>query len=169
MIIINQVTFDVKNRIDSNIFKALSANLKYIIIETTRALLPILLKILLFIVPGIIEAVRLYFVPFVVQFDSKYKTGQIDALKQSRALVQGNLMKVMGILILTMLLSIVPRLCLHSVTRLETAFLFSAALFMCLVLETYSFIVMYCVYEKLTHASKETNGHSISLSGASQS
>jgi hypothetical protein len=168
VLMINQIIDDVKNKTHTPLSQPISAYLKYIIIETTRAVLPIILKTLLFIIPGIIESVRLYFIPYVVQYDPAYKAGQVDALVRSRQLVKGKLLKVMGILILTMVLSIVPRLYLHSVTRLETALLFCLALFVCLVVEIYGYIVLYFTYEKLVLSIKESNGHSISLQGTSQ-
>src|ERR1700677_1472013 len=52
IVIVNQMVFDVMTNKKMGIFESLQKNLKYVFIESTRAILPVLLKALLFIIPG---------------------------------------------------------------------------------------------------------------------
>jgi hypothetical protein len=159
VIIVNQIIFKVKNHSSSNVIDDLKNNLKHIVIESTRAMLPVILKLLLFIVPGLIEAVRLYFVPYVAQFDRQYKAGHVDALERSRALVRNRFWVVTGILILNAILSMVPRFCLESIDLFNRPAYYVLVFLICLSGELYSDIVLFSTYIRL----EEFNGDSVSL------
>lgn len=160
IVIINQMVYDVMNKTKSGVIESLGRNLKYVFIETTRALLPILLKTLLFVVPGIIEGIRLYFVAYVAQFDKVYKEGKIDALQKSRGLVKNHMGAVTRILILALVLSIVPRLYLESVDLLTRPAYYVLIFAACLSTELYGDIALFSTYIRL----EELHGDSVSLS-----
>ena len=56
---------------------------KFLLIEELRSYLPILVKSLLLLIPGMIEALKLYFVSYVVIFDEAYEKGELDALREA--------------------------------------------------------------------------------------
>jgi len=58
-------------------------------LESLRALGVVLLFLLLFILPGLWKYVQYLLVPYVVLADPNYKAGQVDALKESKRLMQG--------------------------------------------------------------------------------
>ncbi|MCB0348511.1 MAG: hypothetical protein KDD37_06725 [Bdellovibrionales bacterium] len=58
--------------------------------EYLRCVLPILLKTLLLIVPGIIEYFKLLFVGQIVLFSKDYALGNEDALEASRRVTMGH-------------------------------------------------------------------------------
>jgi hypothetical protein len=60
-----------------------------VLIEGIRVLAAMIFRLPFLVIPALIEYVRLVFVPYVVLFDSAYKRGEVDALKQSRRLVRG--------------------------------------------------------------------------------
>lgn len=59
-------------------------NFPQLLIEELRAWGQCLFFSLLFILPGLYRLLQLLFVPFVVLFDPKYASGEVDALQQSR-------------------------------------------------------------------------------------
>jgi hypothetical protein len=159
VVIINQMIMDKFSGTLTSIREGLEKNLKYVFIESTRAILPISLKLLFFIVPGIIEAIRLYFVPYVAQFDKEYKEGKIDALKHSRKLVKGHLGHLTVILLFTLLLSMVPSFYLESLSPLTRPLSFTVVFFLCMALDLYGDIVLFISYLRL----EEESGNKISL------
>ncbi len=159
IIIINQVIFNARQGRLSHLIEDLKRNLKYVFIESTRALLPILLKCLLFIVPGVIEGIKLYFVPYVAQFDEEYKKGNVDALDRSRALVQNRFWLVTGMLILSLVLSMVPRLYLETIDFAKAPVFYGLIFIISMGLELYSDILLFMVYVRL----EESSGNKISL------
>ncbi len=159
VVIINQIIFKVIKKTESSTFSDLKNNLKYILIETTRALLPIILKTMLFIVPGLVEAVRLYFVAYVAQFNLEYKAGKVDALDRSRSLVRNRFWVITGILILTAALSMVPQFYLESIDLVGHPGFYIAIFWLRLCFELYSDIVLFSTYIRL----EELNGDSVSL------
>ncbi len=58
-------------------------------VEGFRMTGQILLWSLLLIIPGIYKQIQYLFVPFVVLFDSEYKSGKVDALNKSAQLSKG--------------------------------------------------------------------------------
>ncbi|MCB0414257.1 MAG: hypothetical protein KDD50_07985, partial [Bdellovibrionales bacterium] len=58
-------------------------------LEQLRVLGSILLRTLLFIIPGIHRMFRLSMVPYVVYFSSAYKADKVDALEYSNNVVKG--------------------------------------------------------------------------------
>ncbi len=147
--IVNGILKDTKNNLRTSVLQTLKDNFKFVLIESTRALLPVMVRLVMFIVPGLIESVRLYFIPYIVQFDPLYKTGQIDALEQSRKLTRGRLVWALGILILTFALSMIPRFGLYSVSLLKTPAVYALMIALSVSLELYGDIVLFCTYERL--------------------
>jgi hypothetical protein len=166
IIIINQIARETETGKSGGILTSLKINFKYVFIESTRALLPITLKILLFIVPGIVEAIRLYFIPFIVQFEPTYAEGKIDALERSRELVRGHFWQVTGILLLSTVLSILPRLWLGQWGLFASPVFYFIGFVAAIILGLYSYLVLYCVYWRLANSVKELDGNSISLQGS---
>lgn len=80
--------------------------LRDIIIESLRAMGRIAVGFLL-IIPGIVRLVRYYMIPYIVQFDSSYEIGKIDALEEANSLVKGHFFKLFGLLFLTQIASLV--------------------------------------------------------------
>ena len=68
------------------------------LIEELRALGSVMLWSILFIIPGLIRLAQYVFVPFIVTLDPKYQNGELDALKGSRLVTRGKMLKVIGIL-----------------------------------------------------------------------
>lgn len=68
---------------------AMKAHFNQLVIEQIRSIAAILWRAPLFIVPSLIQYVRLAFVPFIVIFDPEYARGERDALEASRALSRG--------------------------------------------------------------------------------
>ena len=159
IVIINQMVWDDLKQMRSKVFESLNRNLKYVFIESTRALLPVLLKSLLLVIPGFIEGIRLYFVPYIAQFDQAYKKGQVDALQRSRALVNQRFFPVMGVLAVTFILSIVPRLYLESIDISTKPVYYIFIFAFCLSVELYGDIVLFFTYIRL----EELHGDPLSL------
>ncbi len=160
IIIVNQVVYDIKvGRKDSALI-GVKKNIKFVLIEMTRALLPIILKFLLFVIPGVIEFIRLYFVGYIAQFNSAYRAGEIDALDYSRKLVRGKFFIVTGLLILSTILSMFPRLYLESIDVFKQPAFYVIVFLVSLVADVYGDILLFLTYEKL----EERAGHAISLS-----
>jgi hypothetical protein len=109
VIIVNQVASDVEKKEKTPLLSSLQTNFKFAMIESLRALAPIMVRWLLLIIPGIIESVRLYWLIYVVQFDEGYKKGEVDALERSRALVKGRVLKAMGVLLFVFALGFAGR------------------------------------------------------------
>ncbi len=63
--------------------------LNRLLIEGVRAISAILFRVPLLLIPGLIEFVRLIFVPHVVLLDHDYEAGRVDALARSRELTRG--------------------------------------------------------------------------------
>jgi hypothetical protein len=167
IVIINQLVVDARTGQRTDAIEALRKNLKYVFIESTRAIVPVLLKSILFIVPGVIEAVRLYFVPYVAQFDREYKSGQVDALERSRQLVRGSWWPVAIILLLAFVLTILPSLWLGSIEAFEQPFKYVMVFFLAMVFSLYSDIVVYCMYKRLVNAKGSyDDGHKVSVPGS---
>src|SRR6185369_5566324 len=101
------------------------------------------------VVPGILESIRLYWVPYVVQFDNDYKQGKLDALVQSRRLSLGKLGIITVYLIITLVLSIVPRLWLDAISGFKQPVLFVVLFLGTMSMELYCNIVLFALYEKL--------------------
>jgi len=160
IIIINQIIFDIRSGRESNVVEDLKKNLKFVFIESTRALLPVLLKSLLLIIPGVIEGIRLYFVPYIAQFDEEYKRGHVDALERSRALIRGRFWMVTGVLIITLILSMVPRLYLETIEFSNRPGFYALVFFTCMVLELFGDIALFMTYIRL----EESSGNKVSLS-----
>ncbi|MBK9294019.1 MAG: hypothetical protein IPM57_06175 [Oligoflexia bacterium] len=146
VIVINQATHDIITLKKTPLLKSLEDNFKYVMIESFRAFLPVMLKTLLLVIPGIIETVRLYWITYVVQFDEKYKQGQVDALEQSRKLVKGSFIKTALILIFVGFLSMLPRFGSSSSTNV---FLLSFIIFISVGLEVFGDIILYHFYWSL--------------------
>jgi hypothetical protein len=160
IIIINQMIYDVRRGSHTPVIEGLNKNLKYVFIESTRALLPVLLRCLLLIIPGVIEGIRLYFVPYVAQFDEVYRAGNVDALERSRAIVKNRFWAVTGILLLTVVISMVPRLYLESIDMFSQAALYVLVFVVSMLIELYGDVATFMAYVRL----EEIHGNKISLS-----
>jgi hypothetical protein len=86
---------------------AILKNFKQVFIECLRCVLPILLKTLLFIVPGIIEYIRLAFVAPVVLFSKDYAADNEDALDASRKWTLGHKTNLLIIYLMYIALAVV--------------------------------------------------------------
>jgi hypothetical protein len=147
-IIISQIVLDARKKVASSLQEAVNVNLKPVFIETTRALVPILLKSLLLIIPGLIEAVRLFFVAYVVQFDDEYKTGKVDALERSRELVKGHVWQVTSVLIITFILTAGAGLFRSHLSFLSETLFYFLALAVGMATDAYADTVLYLLYER---------------------
>ena len=136
---------------------ALRDNLRDVFIESMRAFLPVILWGLVFIIPGVVVAIRLYFVPFVAQFDQEYKKGAVDALQRSRDLVHGRFWRVTLLLIFIGVLSIVPALLLMGVKLATQPAAFGALLLASMLAELFGGIVMFKMYLDLSKTLKAGN------------
>jgi hypothetical protein len=146
VIIVNQAAWAAENNKIPSMKLALDQNFKFVMIESLRAMLPIIYKFCLFIVPGVIESIRLYWITYVVQFDERYKRGEIDALEESRSLTKGHLWKACFVLIFASSLSILPRLGSGNTKTLSDSFLLAILIFISVILEVFGDIVLYRFY-----------------------
>jgi hypothetical protein len=151
VIIVNQVASDVEKKEKTPLLSSLQTNFKFAMIESLRALAPIMVRWLLLIIPGIIESVRLYWLIYVVQFDEGYKKGEVDALERSRALVKGRVLKAMGVLLFVFALGMLPRLMGREDMLLTSPLRLAAVIFASVSLEVFGDIVLYRYYLRLTH------------------
>ncbi len=83
----------VRNRVTLNDYSQ-------VVIESLRSWGKIISWSLLFIIPGLIQWLRLSFVPFVVLESPAYQRGELDALDTSAKLSRGQLLKIAGLLLL---------------------------------------------------------------------
>lgn len=74
-------------------------NIKLVLIEYLRTFPRIILYLLAFVVPGLIQTAKLIFVPYVVLLHGSYRKGLVDALDQSSKLSYGSLL---GVFLFTM-------------------------------------------------------------------
>ena len=70
------------------------------LIESLRAFLKAIKWGFLFIVPGLIKAIRFQFVSFIVCTHKDYESGKVDALKTSESLTQKHLLGLAGLFII---------------------------------------------------------------------
>lgn len=54
---------------------------------------------LVFIIPGLVQFLRLVFVPFIVTMDPKYAEGSVDALEKSKQLSRGKIGRILALFI----------------------------------------------------------------------
>jgi hypothetical protein len=146
MLIVNQIVNDVENKKHTPLTDAVSINFKFAMIESLRALWPITKKSLLFIIPGLIEVMRLYWIPFIVQFVPEYREGKIDALEASRAFVKGRFWRAFGLLLFTFVLGILPHLGLGEGDLLDRPMRLAIYIFASIALELYGDILIYRFY-----------------------
>lgn len=73
---------------NSNVGKFVTANLEKGIVESLRGFLKSVKWGFLFIIPGIIKAIRFQFTNFVVCTNKNYPLGQVDALETSQKLTE---------------------------------------------------------------------------------
>ena len=59
-----------------------------LLIEGVRSMAAVLYRLPFAVIPGLVELLRLLFVPHVVLLDSNYQRGQVDALKRSRQAIK---------------------------------------------------------------------------------
>ncbi len=131
--------------------------LKLLTVESLRTILPILLKSLLLVIPGILEYLRLSMILFIVMLDPEYQAGKVDALERSRTLTRGRIMFVLIFMLVTAALEL-PASWLQSQKLLAQPFYY-CPLFLLSVLGTcYSNVVYYCVYETLISNDKLRGG-----------
>jgi hypothetical protein len=78
-----------KYKIDFRLGPFISHQVWPLTVESLRTIGSVLLWAALFIVPGVVQMVRLQLVPFVVMFLKPYESGQIDALETSRQMTRG--------------------------------------------------------------------------------
>jgi hypothetical protein len=103
--IMNQIIANTRDHTRVDVMTAFNKHFKHITIENFRAMLAIALKMLLLIVPGLVEILRLVFINYVVQFDPDYQKGNVDALAKSRGLIRGRFwlfalnFAIMGVLV----------------------------------------------------------------------
>jgi hypothetical protein len=83
--------------------------LRDIVIESFRAMGRIAVGFLL-IVPGILRLARFYLVPYIVQFDSEYEKGRVDALEEATSLLKGRFFKFFALLFLTQVVGLVVQI-----------------------------------------------------------
>jgi hypothetical protein len=86
-----------------------------VFLEYIRCVLPILLKTLLLIVPGIIEYLRLAFVGLIVLFDKEYAQGNVDALEASRKWTNGHKVNILIIYLIYFALAIITNSLIASI------------------------------------------------------
>lgn len=102
LLITPQVIYQFHNNSPSMPFWAhIKKHFKPVVIETFRALGKSAVGFVMLIVPGIQRVIYYLFVPFVVQFNSHYQLGQIDALEESKKLIKTNFLLFFSLFILT--------------------------------------------------------------------
>lgn len=167
MIIVNNGCQAVEMNRTSSVLERFTEFFKYIVIETARALPVILLRFLLLIIPGIIESIRLYFIPYIVMFDAEYQADRVDALERSREVVRGHFWVTLFVLILLMAASMLGRFAMMRLWDVSL-YAFSLGFFGALCIELWTYTAAYSFYIELA-ARRGKNGNSISLSGTSKS
>lgn len=145
-ILINQAAWDQEHKKLTPLIESLNKNFKYMTIESMRAFWPIILRTLLLVIPGIIETVRLYWLIYVVQFDSAYNQGKVDALEQSRKFVKGRFLKSAGLLLFVFILSILPRVFGSEGELLHSPLKLGLAVFTSISFEIYGDLLLYRFY-----------------------
>ena len=65
--------------------------------ESLRAWGKVILWSILLIIPGLIQMVRMAFVPFIAIYSQEYQAGQIDALKTSARLTRPQFWQLLGV------------------------------------------------------------------------
>lgn len=73
-----------------------------LLIEGVRSMAAVLYRLPLAVIPGLVELVRLLFVPHVVLLEPNYREGRVDALKRSREAIR----QKWGLILLISLLSL---------------------------------------------------------------
>jgi hypothetical protein len=76
-----------------------------LLIEGVRGLSAVLWRLPLAIVPGLIELLRLLFVPHVVLLEPLYQRGQVDALKRSRQAIRSKWVLILIVTLVSLALS----------------------------------------------------------------
>jgi hypothetical protein len=157
LVIINNACESVRENNSQSPTHRFTEYFKYILIESARALPPILLRCLLLLIPGIIEGIRLYFISYVVMFDKDYKSNQADALVRSRALVKGHMWGVSFVLIFAFAISMVGRLAMIQAWAYGLH-LFALGFFGALCIELWTYTLSYSLYIELEKR-RGTNGN----------
>lgn len=105
VLIIPVYSYDIVKKRPTRLWNHTCVHSNQLIIESLRSFSSALLWSYLLVIPGIVRSIRLYFVPFVVQFDDDYFRGKKDALKESNGIIKGKTWLVIFYLIFLLLLS----------------------------------------------------------------
>lgn len=90
----------IKNFKTTGVITHFKKNFKHMIIEVLRGMGSIALGLLL-IFPGLRRLFEYIFIPYIVQFDTLYQQGKVDALVRSKQMVSGYLWPVSGVYLIT--------------------------------------------------------------------
>jgi len=142
------VADDLINGKHSDIFGSFRNHFKYLTIESLRTILPVLLKSLLFIIPGILEYLRLSMVLFIVMLDPEYQAGKVDALDRSREITKGRLSFVFLFLMLSAAFELFST-ALQSQKLALSPFTYCGLFALSLAGTGYANVLFFCVYENL--------------------
>lgn len=135
----------------TDIWKSFKSHFKYLTIEGLRTILPILLRTLLLIIPGLIEYLRLSFVSYVVMLDPEYQAGKADALERSRELVKGHLLYVFLFLLLSAVIEYLGSSALDALMLSRQPVPYALSFVLAVIATAYSNILFFCIYEKLAN------------------
>ncbi len=122
-------------------------------IESLRVLGRLVVGLLLLILPFFIRMIQYYFVVFVVQFNSRYEKGELDALDASKQLVQGRWWSTFAVIVGVAIIGAVGSLgdmAKLSPTQAGIAFLLT------LFLRVYTQVILYYFYELLVATDQHT-------------
>lgn len=160
-IVVLQTVKSTVHGLDIKLVEQIKKHLKYVIIEFWRSLLSIVLWSLLLLIPGIIQALKLYFVTFVVQFDENYQKGQVDALEKSRELMGISFFSSAALIIAVGIIAMAGHLTLDYFSITESPFGYFGGALLAIFTNLYSYIFGYLLYEWLV-AKGKNNGNEIS-------
>ncbi len=116
-----------------------------LLIEGVRSMAAVLYRLPLAIIPGLVELLRLLFVPHVVLLEPNYQEGRVDALKRSRAAIRQKWFLILIISLMSLFLNSVVDLATQG-TQGETYFWQVPHLFLLSSVLTLAINLVYEVY-----------------------
>jgi hypothetical protein len=116
------------------------------IIESLRAFLKSIKWGFLFILPGILKAIRFQFVNFIICTNSKYDKGEVDALKASENLTKGHLL---GLFFLFVIFAAIAMTTTSSHLLINRPFSVLSLEALSIVLMTFEITYIYFIFEDM--------------------
>jgi hypothetical protein len=128
-------------------------HLKPLTIEGCRVFGRVALYTLLLIVPGIIQSFKLYFVPWIIQFDEDYDNDKVDALQKSLSITQDRTTMFILLCIPIMLISFLSQMFKQTVEILSPMYIIGFLLV--IVAEIVTHIMFYTLYISMNQRVQE--------------